>query len=181
MGRKQLAFTDMATLPLDAGGCAPVLDAPPPLAEPVTATFNRIPVTVTAIGAERVTVKHHRRLEPEGDLTLRIPGLFPELSRVEGRVVRLSRHESFIEITKNPLYLKFAVDALRTPKLPIKKKEEDIEEFFALLPPPEDRDVPSLIPIVRLRERRVSEKPVGIFQRLVRKWNAGFSRQPRRL
>jgi len=168
--RKKVISPESATLPLDGGGCAPVLDAPPPLAHSVSATFNRVPVTVTAIGTNRVMVEHDRRLAAEGDLTLRIPGLFPELSRVGGRVVRRSKHESVIEITRNRVYLNFAVDALREPPvLHIKKdRDEDIEEELMMLPPPPDRDVPSLIPIVRLRERD-GEPKASLFHRLAAK------------
>lgn len=166
--RKKVIFTEPATLPLDGGGCAPVLDAPPPLDRFVSATFERVPVTVTAIGAKRVMVKHDRRLAPEGDLTLSIPGLFPELSRVGGRVVRRSKHESVIEITRNPVYLNFAVEALREPPvLHIKKQPvDDIEDELMMLPPPPDRDVPSLIPIVRLRAHDDAPKPASLLHRL---------------
>lgn len=174
MGRrkKKIDYSDTAILPVCGGGDAPVLHAPRPLAQPVSATFARVPVQVTAIGAHRVTVAHEKPLAREGDLTLRIPGLFPELSRVGGRVVRRSKTESVIEVTRNPLFLTFAVDAIRhvddTPRIPIKAGlpalEVEPEPENVLLPP--DRERPSLIPIVRLRERPLVAKEEGLLHRL---------------
>ena len=126
-----------ATLPIIEGGEVPIPFDPPKararkttrkrkvaaqpepnlamLDRPAQAIFAGVPVRVTAIGEKSVVVAHEQPLAAEGDLILRIPGLFAELSRLGGRVSTTSRGASTIEITRNAISLTFALDAARHP------------------------------------------------------------------
>jgi hypothetical protein len=112
------------TTPRKRKAAAPVItiEVEPPaspddtiLDRPARAVFAGVPVEVTAIGEKRVRVRHDEPLASEGDLILRIPGLFAELSRLGGRVTSTNGSETSIEITRNAIALAFALDAVLHP------------------------------------------------------------------
>lgn len=127
--RKKAVSALTATLPIVEGGEVPIPREPVKrrkaatrkrkaaapkhtvLDQPANGVFAGTPVRITAIGEAQVVVVHDQPLAPDGDLILRIPGLFAELSRLGGRVVS----SGVIEITRNAIFLKFALDALRRP------------------------------------------------------------------
>lgn len=155
-----------ATLPIIEGGEVPIPFDPPKgrarkatrkrkvaaqpepnlamLNRPAQAVFAGVPVRVTAIGEKSVVVAHEQPLAAEGDLILRIPGLFAELSRLGGRVSTTSRGASTIEITRNAISLTFALDAARHPVEDTRPRLSVVTETTP--PPPEPRRPALLTP-----------------------------------
>lgn len=86
-------------------------DFTPPL--PVAAVFAGARVSLVAISERRVTVTHADPLAPEGDLVLRIPGLFAEMSRIGARVTSSAGGTSILELTRNAKFASFAIAALQ--------------------------------------------------------------------
>lgn len=183
--RKKAVSALTATLPMVEGGEVPIPLEPPKrrkpasrkrkavapkhtvLDQPANGVFAGTPVRITAIGEKHVVVTHDQPLAAEGDLILRIPGLFAELSRLGGRPVS----SGVIEVTRNAVFLKFALDALRHPvehsrprlslsapaPAPIRQPEKapPIAEVPVIEADPQPlrhpRDThPPLVPIVRL-------------------------------
>lgn len=87
--------------------------------EPVGAMFAGAKVRVTAIGAGKVSIEHDQPLlSEEGDLVLRVPGLFAELSRMGARVISSDANCSRLELTRNAVFATFAVEALKNVPKP---------------------------------------------------------------
>jgi hypothetical protein len=81
--------------------------------EPVAATFAGARVKVIAIGTRKVTLLHEEPIAQEGDLVLRVSGLFAELSRMRARVIETEADRSVLELTRNAVFATFAIDALK--------------------------------------------------------------------
>ena len=85
---------------------------------PFPATFNGESVGLRKIERRTVTFESSTAYESdiEGTFLLRVDGLFPEMSRMRGRVLDSESHDNGfvtnLEITDNPVYLSFAATAL---------------------------------------------------------------------
>ena len=117
-----LPGVDLRALALEAA----VEAAPPPAPdapdfvpdEPVNATYAGTKVRVIAIGAGKVTIEHDQPLATEGDLLLRVPGLFAELSRMGARIISSEASRSRLELTRNAVFATFAIEALKNAPKP---------------------------------------------------------------
>lgn len=85
--------------------------------QPVPAVFAGTKVNVVAIGATRITISHEQPVAAEGDLIIRVPGLFAELSRMGARALSSADDRTILELTRNAVFASFAVDALRNAGL----------------------------------------------------------------